>query len=197
MKMYPVMLNLKNKNCFIIGGGKVALRKAKKIQECGGKVTVIASEFHVDFGNIQTIRKRYSAEDIKKAFLVIAATDKREINMQIGLDASAMGILVSLADDAEHSDFISASSSVCGDISVSVSTNGKYPLLAAKLCRIKSEDLNFYNSLIPILEKYRCRIIMENGDTKKKLLEYIISDEMLKTAKHDITLFENKIKEIM
>ena len=193
--MYPVMLNIEGKECTVIGGGKVALRKAKKLKNCGGAVTVIAPEFVEGFDDIKTIRKCYTADDIKNSFLVIAATNDRELNLQISKDAKSLNILVSLTDDSSASDFVSPATAAVGDITLSVSTNSKFPLLAKKLCAVKSADLALYNLILPILEKYRQQIISENGDTKKVLLEYMISDEMLETACRDITLFERKIKE--
>lgn len=40
---YPAMLDLKNKKCVIIGGGKVAVRKALPLIEAGADLTVIGS----------------------------------------------------------------------------------------------------------------------------------------------------------
>lgn len=193
--MYPVMLNIYGRKCTIIGGGKAALRKAEKLREYGGAVTAVAPEFTAGFDNINTIQKCYTAEDIENSFLVIAATNDRELNKQIAADAKSMNILVSLADDGGASDFILPASRSIGDITLSVSTDGKFPLLSKKLCSIKSEDLTLYNSILPILEKYRQRIIAGNYSGKKDLLEYMISDEMLETARGDVTLFEQKIKE--
>lgn len=189
------MLNIEGKKCTVIGGGKVALRKAKRLIEYGGAVTAIAIGFIDGFENISTIQKRYTPSDIENSFLVIAATNDKELNRQIAQDAKKLNILVSLADDSSASDFVFPASGGCGDITLSVSTDGKFPLLAKKLCADRSENLELYNSILPILEKYRQQIIAENRDTKKELLEYMISDEMLEDAKKDITLFEQKIKE--
>lgn len=195
--MYPVMLNIEGRKCTIIGGGKVALRKAKKLKEYGGDVTAVASEFCAGFDNINTIQKFYEPSDITNSFLVIAATNDKNLNIKIAQDAKHQNILVSLTDNSELSDFISSCTHTSGDISVSISTSGKFPLLSRKLCEIKSHDLKFYDSILPILEKYRQKIIAENRDTKKELLECLISDDMLEIAKANIEQFENKIKEIL
>lgn len=187
--MYPIMLNVQDRLCVIIGGGKVALRKAKKISESGAKVKVISADFIDGFKNFTTVRKEYSASDIDNAFLVIAATNNRELNKQIAKDARKSNILVSLADNADYSDFTFPAFVTEGDMTFAVSTNGKFPLLAKKLCSEKSDDISFYNSLIPVLEKYR------NIISDKDILEFMISDEMLKKAKENIALFEQAIKE--
>ena len=41
---YPVVLNLTGRRCIIVGGGRVAERKAKRLIESGAAVTVIAPE---------------------------------------------------------------------------------------------------------------------------------------------------------
>lgn len=195
--MYPIMLNIEGRKCTIIGGGKVALRKAKKLRKYGGNVTAVAPEFCAGFDNINTIQKLYEPTDITNSFIVIAATNDKKLNAKIAQDAKTQNILVSLADSSEQSDFFSACTRTSGNISVSVSTNGKFPLLSKKLCEIKSSDLEFYNSILPTLEKYRKKITAKNGDIKKNLLEYMVSDKMLEIAKKDIALFENRIKEIL
>jgi len=42
--MYPISLKVEGRKCLVVGGGKVALRKAKALIECGGKVVVISPE---------------------------------------------------------------------------------------------------------------------------------------------------------
>lgn len=193
--MYPVMLNISGKKCVIIGGGKTALRKARKLAASGAAVTAVSPNFCGGFDCAEKIQKRYDKSDIIGAFLVIVATDNKSLNRQIAADAREKNILVSLADDAEHSDFISAASAAAGDLTVSVSTNGKLPLLAKRLCAEKSADIDFYNSILPLLEKYRQIIIANHGDTKQELINYMLSDEMLEIARRDTALFEDKIKE--
>ena len=124
-----------------------------------------------------------------------AATDNKEVNQTIYNDAKKRNILVSLSDDTEHSDFILPSSKNYDDITISVSTNGKSPALAKKISQIKSNDLEFYASILPIIEKYRSILISESRDTKKEILNFMVSDEMLEIAKESLELYEQKIKE--
>lgn len=193
--MYPVMLNVEGKKCVVIGGGSVALRKAAKLRNCGAEVIAVSPEFCGSFDGIEKIKKRYEPSDIAGSFLVIAATDDKDLNLEIAADAKRQNILVSLADNAEISDFVSPASRNIGDITLAVSTNGKFPALSKKLCDILSEDIGFYNDILPTLEKYREKIIAEYGDSKQEIISYMVSDEMLDTARKDLPFFEQKIKE--
>ena len=43
--------------------------------------------------------------------------------------------------------------------------------------------------------KYRSILISESKDTKKEILNFMVSDEMLEIAKESLELYEQKIKE--
>ena len=106
-----------------------------------------------DFQTSNDLEKEYSSSDIENSFLVIAATDNKEVNQTIYNDAKKRNILVSLSDDTEHSDFILPSSKNYDDITISVSTNGKSPALAKKNTdKLNTNDLEFYASILPIIE---------------------------------------------
>ena len=153
--MFPIMLNIRGRKCTVAGGGNVAERKVKTLLKYGADVTAVSPVFKDGFPNVKRLEKEYSSSDIENSFLVIAATDNKEVNQTIYNDAKKRNILVSLSDDTEHSDFILPSSKNYDDITISVSTNGKSPALAKKISQIKSNDLEFYASILPIIEKYR------------------------------------------
>lgn len=86
LKYFPVFLNIENKNCLVIGGGKVALRKINKLLEYKVSITVISKNIIKEIKllkNIKIIEKEFEEYDnleyLKKFFLIIAATnDKKE-----------------------------------------------------------------------------------------------------------------------
>ncbi|WP_228378967.1 precorrin-2 dehydrogenase/sirohydrochlorin ferrochelatase family protein [Thermoanaerobacter thermohydrosulfuricus] len=55
MAYYPVMLNIKNKKCLVVGDGKVALRKILSLVEGEALVTAISPSF--DEGIIELAAK--------------------------------------------------------------------------------------------------------------------------------------------
>ena len=42
MPDFPMFVNLKGKRILVLGGGKVAARKVKKLSPFGGRITVVA-----------------------------------------------------------------------------------------------------------------------------------------------------------
>ncbi|QEK11820.1 NAD(P)-dependent oxidoreductase [Crassaminicella thermophila] len=85
-KYYPIMLDISNKRCVVIGGGNVAERKVNSLLEHGAKVTVISPkiteklrEFQLK-NKIKWIKREYRLGDIKGYYLVYVATDNRKVN---------------------------------------------------------------------------------------------------------------------
>ena len=45
MAYFPLFVSLEGKRCLVVGGGKVAFRKAKAMAEYGAEVVVVAEKF--------------------------------------------------------------------------------------------------------------------------------------------------------
>ncbi len=139
MSWYPVSLNLKGRNCLIVGGGKVAERKLKSLIKAEANVTLIAPKINAilqemrEVGAYHYLNSTYQANDVNGFFLVIAATDCSETNSRIGADAELQAILFNSANSSEYSNFYPAAASQCGDIQLAVSSNGQNPYLAKKI----------------------------------------------------------------
>ena len=97
--MFPIMLNIRGRKCTVAGGGNVAERKVKTLLKYGADITAVSPVFKDGFPNVKRLEKEYSSSDIENSFLVIAATDNKEVNQTIYNDAKKRNILVSLSDD--------------------------------------------------------------------------------------------------
>ena len=141
MKTYPVCLvGLENQRAVVIGGGKVASRKAQSLQEAGAPVTAISPEFCVEFlaldgadVALEMIRRAYQAGDLAGAFVVVAATDDPLVNRAVWSEALQRGCLVNVVDDPEHSNFIVPAVVQRGEVKIAVTTGGSSPALARRL----------------------------------------------------------------
>src|SRR5438552_866022 len=91
---YPIFLDLTGRAVVLVGAGTVGLRKARGLQEAGARLTVISPAFDPGFDSlaIRRVERAYSHGDLTGATLVFAATNSREVNRQVGLDAEALGI---------------------------------------------------------------------------------------------------------
>lgn len=102
---FPLFIDLNGKNAVIIGGGKIALRRAGVLLSFGAKVTIIAPECEAVPEGAVFYQRRYQQGDLADAFIAVAATNDREINRLVGLEAAECGIPVSVADCKEESSF--------------------------------------------------------------------------------------------
>lgn len=159
---YPVFLNIMGKRCVVIGGGKVALRKVKRLFECGADVTVISPRPHFDITRlaakraIHLIQREYKLEDLKKAAIVMACTDDKDLNRKVADQAKKRKLLVNVADDPESSDFIIPSSFRRGKLTVAVSTSGVSPALSRKIrTKLQKSFGEEYASLLPLIGEVR------------------------------------------
>ncbi|MBQ7629532.1 MAG: bifunctional precorrin-2 dehydrogenase/sirohydrochlorin ferrochelatase [Selenomonadaceae bacterium] len=162
MKVYPINLNVENKKCVVVGGGKVAYRKICGLLEAGAVVEVIAPEVCAeisnlaDAGKITLIREKYSAEKISEGLILIAATDDAEVNKFAAEDAHKKNFLVNVVNDFEG-DFFVPSKILRGDFLLTISTGGNSPAFS-KFVREMLEtefDSNFGEGLKIIAELRR------------------------------------------
>jgi siroheme synthase-like protein len=165
---YPILLNIKGKRCVVIGGGKVALRKVKMLLKCGGNIMVISPKPHPDIIRLskkkalRLTRRDYEARDIRKAAVVIACTDVKEVNRKVADDAKKARVLVNVADDAEPSDFILPSFFRRGDLLVAVSTSGVSPALARRIrTKLEKDFGEEYASLLSLIGEVRSTLKRE------------------------------------
>lgn len=108
---FPIFIDLRDREVFVIGGGKVAARRVETLIKFGAKVTVIApkisdkiSEFYRQ-NKINVIMREYRKSDILNAFIVIIATNNKEVNEEAARDARELNILLNRADSKEDCDF--------------------------------------------------------------------------------------------
>lgn len=140
--MYPVMLDVKDRSCLVVGGGGVALRKAQGLVEDGARVTVVAPEAVEPLekmaaaGRLVLKRRRYEASEAAGYALVIAATDDREVNTQVYADADGAGIWVNVADDPELCSFHLPGRVRRGSLQLAIGTAGRAPFVVRRLRRL-------------------------------------------------------------
>lgn len=139
MDFLPISLNIKTKSCLVVGGGNIALRKAKQLLKAGARVTVVSPKFHADFfklettGQIALLHAKYESSQIDDQILVIAATDHLEINQEVYHDAELKNVLVNVVDQPALCRFIVPSIIDRSPLTVAISTGGSGPVFARML----------------------------------------------------------------
>lgn len=180
--LYPINLELKDINITIIGGGEVAYRKCKNFLAFSKSVRVVSPEFIDKFelikSNVDLIYDEYKEEYIKDSFIVVAGTNNKEINKNIGIYCRECGKLVNVVDDIKLSNYTIPSYVKRGDLLISISTGGKSPSLSAKIKKELQEQYDdSYEEYINILGEIRKEIIKKytNISERKKILNSLVN----------------------
>ena len=95
---FPLFVDLAGRPCVIVGGGAIAERRAAVLTRFGAAVTVIAPTWAGTVPGVDWQARPYAPGDLEGAFLAVAATDDRAVNRQVGEEARALGIPVTVAD---------------------------------------------------------------------------------------------------
>ncbi len=144
MDYFPVFLDIRNKLCVVVGGGEVAVRKADLLLKSGGRVMMVAPELGasagrmVDRGEVLHVAARFTAENLRGAMLVIAATDDVAVNQEVFRAASALHLPVNVVDNAQLCSFVVPSIVDRSPVIVAIGSSGKAPVLA-RLLRTRLE----------------------------------------------------------
>lgn len=129
---FPLFINSNNKKVLVIGAGKIAKRRIMTLAQFNFEITVVASdilleliEFLREHPEITYINDNYDEKYITDQFIVLATTDNREVNQQIGIDAKAKNIFVSVCDAKEECEFLFPAIAVNDTIVAGITSEGK------------------------------------------------------------------------
>ena len=201
-------LNVSQKKAIVIGGGTEGLRKVHGLldQECD--ITVITSRLNMELkkmskdGKLKLIKKRIKdasiLDEFRNIFLILAATDDRQLNRKLVEKGRSMGAFAYAADDPTISDFSYTSLvNIEGLIQVAISTSGKSPIMARKI-RIKIESMlrktinnsDFSNIILQEYARKRAKQEIDTVKERKKFLYSLIKDKNIQYL-----LRSNKLEE--
>lgn len=144
MDYLPMFAKLEGRPVLLVGGGEVALRKARLLLAAGARLTLVSpaidaafSEYH---GRFIHLAARFSPDHLVGHILVVAATDDLEVNALVYQSANQRGLFVNVVDDPVRSSFIFPSIIDRSPVMVAVSSGGKAPVLV-RLLRERLESL--------------------------------------------------------
>jgi uroporphyrin-III C-methyltransferase / precorrin-2 dehydrogenase / sirohydrochlorin ferrochelatase len=135
----PVFLDVRGRTALVVGGGKVALRKAELLVQAGALPRVVApailpalvelAEHHG--GNCEAAP--FAPRHLDGAALVIVATGVSAVDAAVHREAGARGLPVNVADRPELCSFILPAVVDRSPVIVAFSTGGRVPVLARSL----------------------------------------------------------------
>ena len=192
MRYYPVNLDIKGRQCLVVGGGRVGSRKVDTLVQCGAEVTVVSAEVSptvkqlADEKAILLKQRAYQASDVEGMFLVIGATDNETLNRQINADAERLNLLCNIADRPEICNFILPAIVRRGSFVMAISTAGKSPAFAKHVRkRLETQFGPEYGVMLELMGAIRSKLLAgaHEPEVHKPLFEQLIDGDLVALIK--------------
>lgn len=192
MKYYPIQLDIRNRNCLVIGGGSVGTRKVSMLLKCGARVTVVSPQISEQLRNLSannavSLHERaYTNSDLDDIFLAIGATDDETLNRQISQDAEQRDILCNIADRPEICNFILPAIVQRGDMVITISTSGQSPAMAKSLRKqLENQFGEEYAEFLLLMGAIRRKLLQEEHapEEHKPIFESLINSNLIELVR--------------
>lgn len=173
MGWFPFFIQLEGARGLLVGGGRVALRKAEKLLPFGAQLTVVAPCICPPLAALPGLtlcRRAFADSDLSPApDFVIAATGERALDRRIAALCRARRILVNVVDDPAACGFYFPALVQRGRLCIGISTGGASPTAAAWL-RQKIEALlpPGFDGILDRLAARREAVKAEGGSEAKR-----------------------------
>lgn len=167
-ELYPVYMNLEDKPCLVVGGGKVAARKIDGLRDAGARITVVALEADEGVkalaasGDITLHERAFAPADVDGQWLVFCATNREEVNRSVFQASEEAGVAANVADVPALCRFQVPGRFRKGRLQVAVSTRGGSPALSR---RLRAEFDAFLSPWAPRLVEWMARLREELKET--------------------------------
>ena len=136
MAYFPAFIKMEGASVLIVGGGRAAARKIEVLLDFGAKITVIAlhpiEKIRQNQG-IHLSQKEFEENDLQGMDVVVAATERKELNHEIAEACKLRNIPVNAVDQIEDCTFIFPSYIKKGNVVTAISSSGKSPVVAQYL----------------------------------------------------------------
>jgi precorrin-2 dehydrogenase len=184
-ELFPVFLKLNGRKALVVGGGKMAALRVKKLNSAGARVTVISPKAGTEIENlakaesIALVRRGFKRTDLsRRYFIVIAATNDRKVQQAVFEEAERRGILCNVVDKPGSCNFYMPAIVHRGDLKIAISTSGRSPVLAGKLRQYLEEAVpQNAADLTETVGRLRSKLRLDiPGDlaTQKKLVDEFV-----------------------
>lgn len=189
----PVMLQIHNWRCLVVGGGKVAARRCKSLKDAGAVVTVIAPEIDpaIEAMGVETICEGFDSgrHDVENYALVVIATSNARVNDAVYEQCTMnpdSSILVNRADDSAATDFSFMTAHRDGPLTIAVHSGGASAGAAVRIRDLLVEHLDpHWAKLLELALPIRHEIQRRVDDPAKRteLLRRLTDDQAITTLK--------------
>ncbi|MEO0850439.1 MAG: siroheme synthase CysG [Pseudomonadota bacterium] len=182
MQNYPLFINLRQRRVTLVGGGELALRKARLLRAAEATLHLMAPDFEpglcreladdIAAGTVVLHQRHPRAEDFVGQPIAVVALEDRTEQEEAARLAKADGALVNVVDAPDLCDFTTPSIIDRGDVVVAISTNGVAPVYG-RMLREKIEAMlpRRLDALIQFAARFRDSVRGRFGSETRRFWE--------------------------
>jgi uroporphyrin-III C-methyltransferase/precorrin-2 dehydrogenase/sirohydrochlorin ferrochelatase len=175
MDYLPLFTRLKDRRCVVVGGGPIALRKARLLASAGAQVVVVAPAIQADLITLAEAsggaveQRAYRSGDLDNTALVIAATDDVDVNTRVSRDAQARHLPVNVVDNPELCSVILPSIIDRSPLMIAIGSGGQSPVLVRQLrAKLESTIPMALGRLAALVGTFRARVAQRFTDLDER-----------------------------
>ena len=184
MDYLPLFHRLQDRICLLVGGGVIALRKARLLVSAGAKVRVVSPSVLEELSQLilahggEIINDVYQNHYLKDCVLVVCATDNNAVNEQVSADCFAINLPVNVVDSPALCSVITPAIVDRSPLMIAFSSGGEAPVLA-RMLRAKIESLipATFGRLAQLASKFRepVKDKFDDGDKRRRFWEAVLT----------------------
>ncbi|MFD2655962.1 precorrin-2 dehydrogenase/sirohydrochlorin ferrochelatase family protein [Gracilibacillus thailandensis] len=205
MNYLPFFLNLENKQIVIIGGGKVAERRLRRLLPFKENITIVSPTLTeslqqlIHLHNIHLLQTKCELKHFKQANLIVIATNDVETNQYVVQNAPSSA-WINATHQAEAGNMHFPITIQRGKLQIAISTGGASPILAKRLKEsIEAELPDQYEQYIDFL--FEARQLMKqlniSSSVREKLLHEVVENPIYSQKEQQIWIEKIKKTNVM
>jgi len=183
--LYPIFLRLRHRRALIVGGGRMAVVRARQLLAAGAAVTVISPRLCVELERfaasapIRVLRRKFKRGDISRDYLiVVGATSHPPTQQALANDARQAGVLCNVVDAPRHCTYFTPAVVERGALQIAICSGGQSPVLSGRLRRILDDALpQSASDWTALFGKLRARLkkaFPDSMDRRRELINQFI-----------------------
>jgi siroheme synthase-like protein len=140
MSAFMVSLQVRGQRCLVVGGDEEALRRAKRLHECGAVVVAIATEFEDTYkswileNQVSLHTREPMEEDFSpRPFLVVSSPRQEKLSSWIDAQCRLHGVLFCCIDQKPYYTFSHVGIGDVGALTLGIASDGAAPALVKRL----------------------------------------------------------------
>lgn len=191
MDYLPLFFNLRNSTCLLVGGGEIALRKARALLRAHAKLKVVAPEIHLGLrsllsaGDHEVFERPFETSDLEGVALAVGASDDPMVNELVSRESISRNLPVNIVDRPELCSVIFPAMVDRSPVVIAISTGGTSPVLARTLkSELESMLPSSYGDFAELLGSLRQTVkqSLPDFDQRLRFWEQVIDSEACEMA---------------